>query len=79
MLFQHERGANGPGTRSASTASGGASTTPCRSRAKPERKPNNYLNQLGQWSRGTEEDHEICQWPGTKSDDDYLGQWNAIL
>jgi hypothetical protein len=33
----------------------------------------------GQWSRGTEEDHEICQRPGTKSDDDYLGQWNAIL
>lgn len=58
---------------------GGASTTPCRGRAKPERKPNNYLNQLGQWSRGTEEDHEICQWPGAKSDDDYLEQWNAIL
>ena len=34
------------------------------------------------WGNGAVEQKRttrICQRPGTKSDDDYLGQWNAVL
>lgn len=81
MLFEHE----GSGD-SACARTGGASTTSCGTSSGPRRsrpdfgcESDNYLNELGQWSRGAEEDDEICRRSGTEPDYDYLEQWRTFI
>src|SRR5271163_4807860 len=81
MLFQHERSRHRScaGTCCAGTTSYSAGSCPCRSRASNGGEPNDHLNELGQWGCRAEEDDDICGWPSTASDYDYLEQRRAVV
>ncbi len=81
MLFKYERGRHdtcasnrGAGTvspRCTSTGCRGASSCSRHSRTGIGGEPNNYLDELGQWNRGTKKDDDLCRWSGTEPDYDY--------
>jgi hypothetical protein len=81
MFFQYQRGGNGPRARSsgASVAPHSPGTGPCRRRTGFGCEPDNYLDQLEQWSGGAEEDYQICGRSSTKPDYDYLEQWDSVV